>query len=74
MRRQASLFLDWYNGHRPHTTLGGVTPDEIYFCATVRNNTPRTGSKNRFASVTALDSSSQTWPKTSIRPGERSLS
>jgi putative transposase len=28
---EASLILDWYDEHRPHTTLGGKTPNEVYF-------------------------------------------
>src|SRR5262249_52249696 len=30
-QRELSLFIDWYNADRPHTTLAGVTPDERYF-------------------------------------------
>jgi len=30
-RRELSVLLTWYNGHRPHTTLIVRTPDEIYF-------------------------------------------
>jgi putative transposase len=30
-RRELSLFIVWYNGHRPHTWLDFRTPDEIYF-------------------------------------------
>ena len=29
-RRELSLFCGWYNEARPHTTLGGRTPDEVY--------------------------------------------
>jgi putative transposase len=29
--REISLFVAWYNADRPHTTLQGATPDEIYF-------------------------------------------
>jgi hypothetical protein len=25
------LFLDWYNSARPHMTLKGATPHEVYF-------------------------------------------
>jgi putative transposase len=24
-------FLDWYNTQRPHSSLGRMTPDEMYF-------------------------------------------
>ena len=29
--RELRLFSHWYNGNRAHTTLGGATPDEVYF-------------------------------------------
>jgi len=29
-RREVGLFVEWYNGHRPHSTLQAATPDEIY--------------------------------------------
>jgi transposase InsO family protein len=35
-----SLF-DWYNEHRPHTTLGGKTPDEVYHNRYPDNRRPR---------------------------------
>jgi putative transposase len=28
--REVSLIIGWYNAHRPHTTLKGATPDEVY--------------------------------------------
>jgi putative transposase len=31
LRRELSLFFAWYNQDRPHTTLAGATPDEMYF-------------------------------------------
>ena len=31
LRRELALYVDWYNGHRPHDTLDTTTPDEIYF-------------------------------------------
>ncbi len=30
VREEASLIVSWYNSCRPHTTLGGRTPDERY--------------------------------------------
>jgi hypothetical protein len=35
------LMLDWYNQHRPHSTLAGKTPDEIYFQRFPANRRPR---------------------------------
>jgi putative transposase len=31
LRQELSEFRLWHNQHRPHTTLGGRTPDEVYF-------------------------------------------
>ena len=31
LRQELSLFVDWYNGHRPHSTFEARTPDEVYF-------------------------------------------
>lgn len=30
MFQEVSLYIDWYNGHRPHETLGAKTPEEVY--------------------------------------------
>jgi hypothetical protein len=30
MREELQQFQTWYNGSRPHTTLKGATPDEVY--------------------------------------------
>ncbi len=35
------FLLDWYNQHRPHDTLGGKTPDEVYFHRFPANRRPR---------------------------------
>jgi transposase InsO family protein len=31
LRRELSLFVEWYNGYRPHSRLEARTPDEVYF-------------------------------------------
>ena len=31
IRREITLYINWYNQHRPHQTLGGRTPLEVYF-------------------------------------------
>ncbi|MFH1921378.1 MAG: hypothetical protein ABIP48_16055 [Planctomycetota bacterium] len=31
----------WYNSHRPHMTLGGKTPDEVYHRLCPMNRQPR---------------------------------
>ena len=40
-RREVALVLGWYNEHRPHATLGGRTPDEVYFRRFPANRKPR---------------------------------
>jgi putative transposase len=40
-RRELRCFSDWFNEHRPHTTLGGRTPDEVYFGRRSANRRPR---------------------------------
>jgi transposase InsO family protein len=34
-------YVDWYNEHRPHTFLGGRTPNEAYFNRRPANRVPR---------------------------------
>ena len=31
-REELGRFFEWYNGERPHQSLGYQTPDEMYFC------------------------------------------
>jgi transposase InsO family protein len=40
-RRELLSFADWYNEHRPHTTLQGRTPNEVYFKRWPANRKPR---------------------------------
>jgi transposase InsO family protein len=40
-RRELLLFKDWYNEHRPHMTLEGKTPNEVYFARRPANRRPR---------------------------------
>ena len=46
LRREAFLrelryLAAWYNSHRPHMTLGGRTPDEVYHRLRPMNRQPR---------------------------------
>ena len=41
IRRELDLFFDWYNQLRPHMTLRGATPDEIYFKRRLASRAPR---------------------------------
>ncbi len=38
---EVGLAIDWYNEHRPHETLGGKTPNEVYFSRPPENEQPR---------------------------------
>jgi hypothetical protein len=39
--QEVLLFADWYNRHRPHMTLGGRTPHEVYHRLRPANRAPR---------------------------------
>jgi transposase InsO family protein len=41
LRTQLFLVFDWYNQHRPHGTLAGKTPDEVYFQRFPAHRRPR---------------------------------
>jgi transposase InsO family protein len=41
VRRMLLLLVGWYNEHRPHTPLGGTTPNEVYFVRYPANRRPR---------------------------------
>jgi transposase InsO family protein len=38
---EVALIIDWYNEHRPHDTLDGKTPNEVYFSRPPANQRPR---------------------------------
>ena len=35
------MAVEWYNSHRTHTTLGGRTPNEVYYHKFPANRKPR---------------------------------
>ena len=41
MRAELDTYAAWHNGHRPHTHLGGRTPDEVCFDRKPANELPR---------------------------------
>ncbi len=38
---EIGLWREWYNSHRPHMTLRGKTPDEVYYGLRSSNTLPR---------------------------------
>ena len=38
---EAQLIVDWYNEFRPHMTLDGKTPNEVFFSRPAANEQPR---------------------------------
>ena len=39
--QELRFIVDWYNGFRPHDTLGGKTSNEVYFSRLPANEQPR---------------------------------
>jgi len=56
IRRELALYVDWYNLHRPHDRLDGVTPDEVYYRRRPGCRMPRFEPRRR-------------WPRGSPRAG-----
>ena len=40
-RAELVLFIDWYNGYRPHTTLGGPQASDLRHAPPTRKSAPR---------------------------------
>ena len=47
-RREVGLIVGWYNKARPHMTLGGRTPDELYHGHFPANRKPRFEPRGRW--------------------------
>jgi putative transposase len=48
LRRELSLFVEWYNGYRPHSRLEARTPDEVYFDLPPACRAPRIEPRRRW--------------------------
>jgi transposase InsO family protein len=46
--RELRLIVDWFNEHRPHETLGGKTPNEVYFSRPPASEQPRFEPRRRW--------------------------
>lgn len=47
-RNELQLYIDWFNEHRPHMTLKGRTPNEVYFNTRPANQQPRFESRKHW--------------------------
>ncbi len=47
-RAELGSFIAWYNEYRPHTTLQGKTPNEVYFRLRPANQRPRVEPRKRW--------------------------
>ncbi len=47
-RWELKTYLAWYNEHRPHATLQGKTPNEVYFRSRPANQRPRIEPRKRW--------------------------
>jgi len=47
-RRELSEIITWYNEHRPHTSLDGRTPNEVYFRCRPASRAPRWEPRNKW--------------------------
>ncbi len=47
-RSEVRSFVTWFNQHRPHTTLHGKTPNEVYFLLRPANQRPRIEPRQRW--------------------------
>jgi len=48
MRQEVHCYLDWYNEFRPHMSLRGKTPNEVYFNRIPANERPRFEPRTKF--------------------------
>jgi transposase InsO family protein len=48
LREELRVFCLWYNGVRPHSSLGGATPEEIHFGSQPARDGPRFEPRKRF--------------------------
>ena len=47
-QRELNLIAEWYNEHRPHETLGGRTPNEVFYDRSPANRRPRYEPRERW--------------------------
>jgi hypothetical protein len=47
MIHETQLFFDWYNEYRPHMTLSGKAPNEVYYHRHAANAKPRIETRSK---------------------------
>jgi hypothetical protein len=47
-QRELNLIAGWYNEHRPHETVGGCTPNEVFYHRPPANRRPRYEPRKRW--------------------------
>jgi hypothetical protein len=67
-RKELLMIVEWYNAHRPHSTLGGRTPDEVYYKHFPANRRPRYEPRDRWPRASAC---AGPWALARRRPGAR---
>ena len=67
-REEIGLALDWYNEHRPHSGLGGRTPNEVYFHRRPAHREPRFETRSRWPRGLPC---AEPWALVKGRPGAR---
>ena len=66
--RELDLLVDWYNEHRPHSWLGGRTPNEAYYGLFPANRKPRFETRSRWPRGSPC---AQPWALVRGSPGTR---
>jgi putative transposase len=67
-RRELVAIVEWYNEHRPHTTLGDKTPIEVYESRFPANRKPRIEPRPRWPRGSPC---SKPWALVGGKPGQR---
>jgi len=67
-RKELLLFADWYNEHRPHATIGGRTPNEVYDARFPAHRRPRYEPRSRWPRGSPC---AKPWALTRGRPDAR---
>ena len=67
-QRELNLIAEWYNEHRPHDSLGGRTPNEVFYDRHPANRRPRYEPRERWPRGSPC---AKPWALVRGRPGAR---